>query len=153
MSTATADKHVDLEAATEAAPVCGAAFRLGVRVSDAERWLEDGMHVLRSTEFDVIAGDRDFDGALGQFIDKIEDLWFYLSGLEELTDNENETFLALAPRFLRIHQKLEQLEEDRRRRLISVSFGRLRRLQRGEPLLAWHQSSTPAARSSQPSAV
>lgn len=128
----------------------GYASRVGIVVSEGERWVENGIHVVRSTEFDIIAGDEDFEVAVGKFIDMHEDLWSYLSSVEELTDNENETFLALAPRFLAIHREFERREEERRKRLISISFGGFRRGQRGNSLHAWQSGSTQA-NSSQPS--
>lgn len=143
------DSQAGLGEGPEHAATPGLASRFDIVVSEGEHWVEDGEHVLRSTEFDVIAGDPDFERALAKFIDKHEDLWIYLSQVEELTDNENETFLALAPRFVAIHREFERREEERRERLINISFGRVRRLQRGAPFRAW-QSSTQA-QSSQPS--
>jgi hypothetical protein len=80
--------------------------------------------VFRSMEYDLIAGDEDFQRAVDQFVEKAEDLWGYLSDLDGLTDNENETFLILAPRFRDIFKKLERKEEERRRKLVSVSVRR-----------------------------
>ena len=153
MTTQTADSERIEAPLTEGAPDPGCAVSFGILVSEGEHWVEEGVHVIRSTEFDVIAGDPDFDRALDQFVDKHEDLWGYLSGLEELTDNENETFLKLAPRFLAIHRELERREEERRKRRISVSFGAFRRRHRGNTLHGWQQGSSTPARSSQPSAV
>lgn len=116
---------------------------LDVLVSEAERWVEDGVHVIRSTEFDVVAGDLDFDRAVDQFVDKAEDLWTYLSELDGLTENENETYLRLAPRFHQIYKELERRENERRRRLIILNLRR-----RGAHLRGWHSASTPE-RSSQ----
>lgn len=118
-------------------------------VSFAEHWEEDGVHVLRSLDFDVTAGDADFNKAIDQFVEKAEDLWSYLSGLETISENENEMFLKMAPRFLEIYKELERRESNRRERWISINFGRIR--QRGEHSLRnWRPSSTPAS-VSQPS--
>ena len=108
----------------------------GVVLSDAEHWVEDGVHVIRSTEFPVIAGADDFDGAVDQFGEKLEDLWLYLSEIETLTDNENELFLALAPRFRDIYRELERREAERQRRIIILNLRR-----RGAHLRNW--VSTP----------
>ncbi len=136
---------------TEATPEYGCVRYLGHPVSDAAHWEEDGVHVLRSLDFDVTAGDPDFDRAIDQFVEKAEDLWIYLSELETITENENETFLKLAPRFLAIYRELERREASRRRRVISINFSRFR--QRGEhPLRNWRPSSIPAS-ASQPSHV
>lgn len=119
-------------------------------VSFAERWEEDGIHVLRSLDFDVTAGDADFQKAVDQFVEKAEDLWSYLSGLETISDNENEMFLKMAPRFLDIYKELERREKSRRERVISINFGRLR--QRGQHSLRNWRPSQPTS-ASQPSLV
>jgi hypothetical protein len=140
--TETAEDTGGATLPSEDAPVLGRAKWLGVPISEGERWVEDDVHVIRSTEVDVIAGDADFQQAVEQFIRKVEDLFHYLSTVEELSDNENETYLRLAPRFLKVYKELERREEERRRRLISISFGRLR--ERGEHYRYWQQStSTP----------
>jgi hypothetical protein len=95
-----------------------------VPVSAAEHWEEDGVHVFRSLEFNVIAGHEDFNTAVDQFVEKAEDLWTYLSELDGLTDNENETFLILSPRFRQILKVLERREEERLRRLVTVKVRR-----------------------------
>lgn len=135
---------------TEAAPEYGRVVTFDTTVSFAEHWEEDGVHVVRSLDFDVIAGDPDFSRAIDQFVEKAEDLWIYLSGLEVISDNENEMFLKLAPRFLDIYKELERREASRRERMISISFGRLR--QRGEHQLRNWRPSIPAS-VSQPSSV
>ena len=127
------------EPLTEAAPEYGCVMALGHIISFAEHWEEDGVHVLRSLDFDVIAGDANFQKAVDQFVEKAEDLWSYLSGLETISENENEMFLKLAPRFLEIYKEFERREARRRERVISINFGRFR--QRGEHSLRnWHPS-------------
>jgi hypothetical protein len=119
-------------------------------VSFAERWEEDGIHVLRSLDFDVTAGEANFQKAVDQFVEKAEDLWSYLSGLETISDNENEMFLKMAPRFLEIYKELERREKKRRESVISINFARLR--QRGEHSLRnWRPSKPNSA--SRPSLV
>lgn len=133
---------------TEESPECGIVTAFDKTISLAEHWLEGGVHVLRSVEFDVIAGDEDFQAAIDQFAEKAEDLWIYLSKQERLTENENETFMLLADRFLEIYKLLEQREVERReeqqrqrRRLpITINFNR----PRGEhPLRNWRPQSIP----------
>jgi hypothetical protein len=135
---------------TEASPEYGCVRVLGHLVSEAEHWEENGVHVLRSVEFDVTAGDPDFQKAVDQLVEKTEDLWSYLSGLETITENENELFLKLAPRFLEIYKELERREQGRRDRWISIQFGRAR--QRGDHSLRNWRPSRPAS-VSQPSPV
>lgn len=135
---------------TEAAPEYGRIAVFDITVSFAERWEEDGVHVLRSMDFDVIAADKDLQRAVDQFVEKAEDLWSYLSGLDTISENENEMFLKMAPRFLDIYRELERREKARRERVISINFGRLR--QRGQHSLRNWRPSQPAS-ASQPSLV
>jgi hypothetical protein len=129
----------------EASPEYGCVMAFDTIVSFAEHWEEDGIHVLRSLDFDVVAGDSDFQRAVDQFVEKAEDLWSYLSGLETISDNENEMFLKMAPRFLKIYKELERREASRRKRIVSINFGRLR--QRDEHSLRNWRPSTPASAS------
>lgn len=140
----------DAQPFTEAAPEYGRIMVFDKIVSFAEHWEEDGIHVLRSLDFDVTAGDADFQQAVDQFVEKAEDLWSYLSGLETISDNENEMFLRMAPRFLAIYKELERREKSRRERVISINFARLR--QRGQHSLRNWRPSKPAS-ASQPSLV
>jgi hypothetical protein len=138
----SAGTHLDHP--TETSPELGAVGFLDTVIGAAEHWEEDGVHVIRGLEFDVIAGDPDFQAAVDQFVEKTQDLWSYLSGLEHLTDNENETFLLLAPRFLKIYKELERREAQRRQKLVSINLHRWR--QRGEQHLRnWQPRSTPVS--------
>ncbi len=139
--------HTSPEPLSEAAPEYGCVVAFDTIVSFAEHWQEDGIHVLRSLDFDVIAGDADLQKAIDQFVEKAEDLWSYLSNLEIISDNENEMFLKLAPRFLEIYKELERREARRRERVVSINV-RLR--QRGENHLRNWRPSIPAS-VSQPS--
>jgi hypothetical protein len=138
------------EPLTEAAPEYGRISVFDITVSFAEHWEEDGIHVLRSMDFDVTAGDADLQAAVDQFVEKAEDLWSYLSGLETISENENEMFLKMAPRFLEIYKELERREKSRRERVISINLPRFR--QRGEHSLRNWRPSNPAS-ASQPSLV
>lgn len=138
------------EPRTEASPEYGCVMAFDTIVSFAEHWREDGIHVIRSLDFDVTAGDSDFQCAVDQFVEKAEDLWSYLSNLETISDNENEMFLNMAPRFLKIYKELERREASRRERVISINFGRFR--QRGDHSLRNWRPSIPAS-VSQPSHV
>jgi hypothetical protein len=133
------------EPPTEAAPEYGCVLAFDTIVSFAEHWEEGGVHVIRSLDFDVIAGDEVFQNAIDQFVEKAEDLWSYLSSLEVISDNENEMFLKLAPRFLDIYKELERREASRRERVVSINFGRLR--QRGQHHLRNWRPSIPASAS------
>lgn len=133
-------------APTEATPDLGRITAFGVVVSEAQHWVEDGIHVLRSTEFDLVAGDADFQRAVDLFGEKTQDLFWYLADLPHITEVENDTFVLLAPRFMQIQQELERREAQRRRQL--VSFPRLKR--RGAHDRNWQPLSTPR-KFSQPS--
>ena len=140
---------------TETSPEYGVVTALDKPISLAEHWIEDDVHVIRSMEFDVIAGHGDFQLAVDQFAEKAEDLWIYLSKQEGITDNENETFLLLADRFLEIYKELERremrrLEAEQHQRLVSINLNRQR--QRGEHFRNWQPRSTPSL-VSQPSAA
>jgi hypothetical protein len=130
---------------TEAMPERGRVTAFGQVVSEAEHWIEDGIHVLRSSEFDLIAGDPDFIITLNIFGEKTEDLFWYLSERDSLTDNENETFLLLAPRFMGIFQELERREAARHKRVLSINWPR-----RSTQTRDWLPESTRKT-SSQPS--
>jgi hypothetical protein len=139
---ASQQTHPQADPPTEASPEYGCVMAFDTIVSFAEHWEEDGFHVIRSLDFDVTAGGSDFQAAIDQFVEKAEDLWSYLSGLETISDNENEMFLKMAPRFLKIYKELERREASRRERVISINFGRLR--QRGEHSLRNWRPSIPA---------
>lgn len=132
---------------TEADPELGSAsLSLGdaeIMLSAGERWVEpDGEHVIRSVEFDVIAGGATFDEALSKFIDGIFDFAVYLSELDDRADNEDEMFQLLAPRMLRVSRELERCYESRRKKpWISINLPRRRRSH--EDGRGWHPSSRP----------
>jgi hypothetical protein len=136
----------DRQLPTETSPEHGVVVALDKPISLAEHWIEDDVHVIRSLEFDVIAGNEDFQLAVDQFAEKAEDLWGYLSKQESISDNENETFLLLADRFLEIYKELERremkrLEAEQHQRLVSINLNRQR--QRGEHFRNWRPQSLP----------
>lgn len=116
----------------------------GVELSRATRWFEDGLHVIRSTEFDCIAEDPDPDGAVTAFVDNAFDLMLALSDLEqsgEATEGEGETLALLVRRFAHAAWDAERREARRQ-----VAMSRMRR--RGEPHWGRH---SPAGSSLRPS--
>lgn len=87
---------------TETQAERGAVLLGNVELSRAERWTEDGLHVIRSTEFDCIAEDPDPDGAVAKFVDNLSDLGVCISELEqtgEATEGERWTLMLLLGRF------------------------------------------------------
>jgi hypothetical protein len=77
----------DLELAASG-PEAGCVVVENVPLSQAEAWLEDGVYVIRSTEFDLLAEDEDFYEALGLFIDRAAD---YATALSELISSHEAT--------------------------------------------------------------
>jgi hypothetical protein len=126
------DASVRRDHPTEANPETGRArLRVGdqdIVLSDGMRWVEpDGEHVIRSLEFDVIAGGRTFEEALSKFIDSLFDFAAYLGELEDPAENEEEMFHRLAPRLVRLSRELERCRESQRKLpLLSVNLSRRR---------------------------
>jgi hypothetical protein len=126
----------------EAESGCVAA-RVGAleqRLSDAVAWREDGLYVIRSTEFDLMAEDEDFAGALDIFTRRVFDYAAMLADLVssgEATDGELAVFSTVSARVVPLAQALEQ--ETRRLRL-----PRLRTQRSGH----WRRRATPANGSS-----
>lgn len=80
----------------------GAVLLGNVELSRAERWTEDGLHVIRSTEFDCIAEHPDADQVVTVFVDNLSDLGVCISELEqtgEATEGERWTLMLLLGRF------------------------------------------------------
>jgi hypothetical protein len=118
---------------TEDAPEVGviriAVGDQAVELSTVEHWVEDGLHVFRSTEFDCIAEGKDLASAVVTFIESAEDLFRLLDDLLDAgraTDDETRTLVKLSRRFFEVSEAMEQ--EEARRALISLRR-RLRRPQ------------------------
>ena len=140
MSTAAAI-HSHLSPPTEETPERGVLTMFDVDLSEADYFVADGDHVIRSREFDVIAGGASFAEALDAFGAKLLDFAIYLGDLEHLAENEESMFHILAPRVMRITRAFERYEEEQKRRrlhLFGLSIGRLRS---EEDRPEWHQSS------------
>jgi len=75
-------------ATSEANAEAGCVVVEDVPISQAEAWLEDGVYVVRSTEFDLLAEDEDFYEALGLFSDRAAD---YATALSELISSHEAT--------------------------------------------------------------
>jgi hypothetical protein len=74
----------------------------GVILSAVAYWREDGVHVFRSTEYDVIAADEDRDTAARTFIEKSED---YAEFLSDSDGDPTEDDIAIATMI--VHRLLE----------------------------------------------
>jgi hypothetical protein len=113
-----------------------------VVISEVEHWVEDGLHVFRSTEFDLIAEHEAEFGAVVVFLESAEDLLLHLSDLileKKATDHEVETAALLLRRFMRMAQASEREREEVDRKLFHVP-----RVHRHRPRRAWRRiQSTP----------
>ncbi|HWD86136.1 MAG TPA: hypothetical protein VG321_10320 [Solirubrobacteraceae bacterium] len=99
----TARRDTDLKALTEATAEQGCVTTAGgVVVAKAERWFEDGVHVIRSTEFDLIAEDEDAEKVIEVFVDNAVDLAIALNELQadgKITEDESRVLNLLSQRF------------------------------------------------------
>lgn len=124
------EANVVREHPTEAEPSVGSAALSiedqEVVLSEGVWWIEpNGDYVIRSVEFDVVAGGPTFQDTLAKFIDNVWEFGVYLAELEDRAENEEEMFHLLAPRLLRISRELERcLEAKEHRPFISVNLPR-----------------------------
>jgi hypothetical protein len=115
-------------------PEIGMIGIAGLPTFEVEHWLEDGDYIFRSTEFELVAGAADMPSAIDRFVEGADDLWSILEEQDDLTANELELVSLIASRFRRVLHELERQDQERRRRLISISLPR----QRGQKLRTWH---------------
>lgn len=130
---------------TKESPEHGAICLKGVVLSEVAYWVEDGDHVFRSTEFDLIAGDPDRDAAIGKFVDYARDLVGLYTDLdiEEVTPAELEIAMTLVSRLNAAYQQVtDELEAERRRLVV---FPRLRN--REHRTTGWYRRSRPTSSS------
>jgi len=101
---------------TEDRPERGVVGRGDVELSKAEHFVdEDGVHVLRSLEFEVSAIADDVDAAITVFIDNADDYCSYLAGLAQsgkAVPHELETLGLLTQRLLALHEQEREREEE-----------------------------------------
>jgi hypothetical protein len=89
-------------------------------LSDAVAWREGDVFVLRSSDFDIMAEDEEFETALAIFIGRLVDHAIMLYELVEegdATDEEAETFRVLSGRLAPLAQTEQQQDTKGRRRL------------------------------------
>ena len=106
----------------------GRVVAAGITLSEGMHWLEDGAHVIRSSEFELIGEGDDLDEAVRNFVGHALDLLTYLNEeIErgEATDHEVRVAGVLGAR---LGQAYRQVSEDReaegkqRERFIKLSF-------------------------------
>jgi hypothetical protein len=85
--------------------------RKQIPISQVEHWIEDGMHVFRSMEFDCIAMNEHMGKVLEAFIDTAEDVYRFLDDLvdaERATQDEIKTLAMLSRRFYDVYSAQAQ---------------------------------------------
>jgi hypothetical protein len=144
----TVEDHPTVLHATpsEGEPQLGMLSMYGVDLSDAEYFVYEGDHVVRSREFDVYASGDSFGDALQSFGDALFDFGIYLGRLEERAENEEEMFHRLAPRLMEAARRHEQAERRARKTSILGVDVMVRRSGRQDER-EWHQSSRLAGSS------
>lgn len=103
----------------------------GVLLTEVEFWQDDDASFIRSTEFPflIATGDSKQDAVnalvcnADEFVQEIHQI-----GLDEATKPEIEAAMELMGRF---SEGFKAIEERRRKRLISIHIGRMRRAMRG----------------------
>jgi hypothetical protein len=140
VTQSTAATTRDIGAPTEEAPEHGRVVAAGVTVSDGVHWLEDGVHVIRSSEFDLMGQGDDLDDAVTDFIGQALDLLWYLNGeieRDEATDHEIRLAGVLGARLAQAYRQVSEEREAREKQrepFRALSFGRRHKRQR---LNAW----------------
>jgi len=135
---------------TADAPDLGVIGLGGVEISQVAYWVEDGEHVFRSTEYDVIGADLDFNRAVVKFIENSEDYARFIADRFKENDasiDEAEVALTLIQRFAEVYQRQRDSAQEDARRLI-----RIPRRRRGARVQGGFRRSRHA-KSSQPSPV
>lgn len=143
MQSPLATKH-DVGLPTEEAPELGRVVAAGITLSEGTHWLEDGAHVIRSSEFELMGEGEDLDDAVRDFIGHALDLVSYLTAeIErgEATDHEIRVAGVLGARLAQAYQQVtaDREEQDKRREpLIALSLGRRHKRQRLNAWLSHH---------------
>lgn len=109
----------------------------GVVLSRVIYWVEDGVHVLRSTEFDISASDEDHQAAVEKFVANAEDLAYFYRDLDDPTVEELETALEILTRIHRAYTSQKKRDAIRR-----AQIRRLRGRRPGQVHRSSHRSSS-----------
>lgn len=144
--------NIPLNAPSSDAPDHGTIRRHGEPISRVESWWENGLWIIRSTEFDCYAEAEDHLEAVERFGETAEDLigmYEHLAIADELTLHEAETLLLLLQRFHRSYQS-EHESLSRVERKLRIGVHRRRSRARREPEAEWapqqtlHSSTKPS---------
>lgn len=82
----------------------------GVILTHALYWVEDGVHVVRSREFDLIGEGEDRESAIEMLAGNAHDLVIFLGELiraGDATPYELETFTTLGARWVEMYERHE----------------------------------------------
>lgn len=99
-----------------------------IKLCSVEHWVEDGMHVVRAEDFELIAMADSVEDAIALFVEDAYSLWNALGELvrrDEATERERELFHRLAGPIIDAFRREREAEARRRARFID--FPRLRR--------------------------
>ncbi len=120
----------------------------GVAIASVYHWIDDGLHVFRSSEFDLIAAAENEQEAVNQFVDNLEDRLELIANLDEdeVTEDEAQLFRQVTERFFEAWRILEERE---RRRVISIRVGSRRKRSRGN----WRRRSGRESETSAPASI
>jgi hypothetical protein len=128
---------------TEGDPDIGFVGQNGVMISSAEHFVLDGVHVLRSLEFDVSAYDEDFGRTLEIFVQNAEHYFkFLLARVRDMeeSEHERESLVILGDRILALYQEREtDISTALRMRLVTSVLKKL--LPESDP--TWLRQTTP----------
>ena len=125
---------------TEDVPEYGRVTTAGIVLSEAAHWIEEGAHVIRSSEFELIGEGDDLEEAVRDFVGHALDLVDYLkTEIERGEATEREVRVAgllgarLGQAYRQVAAEQEELERQRDR-FIAISWRRRHKRQR---LNAW----------------
>lgn len=113
----------------------------GIQLCAVEHWLEDGLHVIRAADFDLMAVDEDHAQAVHKFVEEAYSLEAALRDLierKEATLPEADLYIRLAGPILDAARRELDAVKGRESRIID--FPRLRR-RRGDHSGGWRQVS------------
>ena len=136
---------------TEEHPEFGVISMHDVVISEVAHWRDGELYVFRSTEFDIIAADEDWDRAIVMFIDSADDYATMVADLppEEITRDEAEIAVLILRRTRNAYQnRVEALRSSLAQRL------RVIRLLRGrghDATRPWYRKSSLPTSSRPPS--
>jgi hypothetical protein len=125
-----------------------------VPISGIEHWVEDGIHVFRSTEFDCMGEAEDALEAVNAFVDNAEDLFRFLDDLHDAgraTEDETRLLIKLSRRFFEMYEAIELEREAQSNHRISKLLRLLRQPTPSQP--SWQPQQQVPAGYSQPSLV